>query len=156
MIVQLATSNFWKLTIAPVLNRVHSLLKFWKAGFIMKRLISIHWNTLPGVVTWLTAIFIRASRWYAVSIHRKQFNKSYCSWNDRITVKKWHVSFPVRKNTINSEKVQFSNENRQQKTYFWITALWFMFHSLSFQSKQPFKHELFLQSVEISKTDITL
>ena len=27
-----------------------SLLKFWKAGFIMKRLISIHWNTLRGVV----------------------------------------------------------------------------------------------------------
>ena len=44
-------------------------------------------------LTWLTAIFIRASRWHAVSIHRKQFNKSYCSWNDRITIKKWHGSY---------------------------------------------------------------
>ena len=72
--------------------------------------IGIHYEAW---LTWLTAIFIRASRWYAVSIHRKLLNKSYCSWNDRITVKKWHVSFPVRKNTINSVKVQFSNENRQ-------------------------------------------
>ena len=132
--------KFLRLNYSPCIKQ-SSLLKFWKAGFIMKRLITIHWNTLRGVVDLINSdIHTRITLvcYNTTSIHRKQLNKSYCSWNDRITVKRWHGSFPVRKNTINSVKVQLSNENRQQKTYFWITALWFMFHSLSFQSKQPF------------------
>ena len=39
----------WKRQVIQFMKQ-SSLLKFWKAGFIMKRLISIHWNTLRGMV----------------------------------------------------------------------------------------------------------
>ena len=107
--------QFLRINYSPCIKK-SSLLKFRKAGFIMKRLILIHWIHYKAWLTWLTAIFIRALHWYAVSIHRKQLIKSYCSWNDRITVNKWHMSFPVRKNTNNSVKILLSNENWQQKT----------------------------------------
>ena len=107
--------QFLRINYSPCIKQ-SSLLKFQKAGFIMKRLILIHGIHYKAWLTWLTAISIRASRWYAVSIHRKQLFKSYCSWNDQITVKKWHMSFPVRKNTNNSVKTLLSNENWQQMT----------------------------------------
>ena len=41
--------TMWKRQVIQFMKQ-SSLLKFWKAGFIMKRFISIHWNTLRGVV----------------------------------------------------------------------------------------------------------
>ena len=41
--------KFLRTNYSPCIKQ-SSLLKFCKAGFIMKQLISIHWNTLRGVV----------------------------------------------------------------------------------------------------------
>ena len=136
--------KFLRINYSPCIKQ-SSLLKFWKAGLSWNGLfpfIGIHYEAW---LTWLTAIFIRASRWYAVSILRKQLNKSYCSWNDRITVKKWYRSFPVCKNTINSVKVQLSNENRQQKIYFWIMHCGLCFTHYHFKANSHFNTNYFFK-----------